>query len=303
MKHSSIEEIDMKKTFLFLACMLSFCLALGSVHAQDIEENVSEYDTKNGRLYLQPLADTFGANLNSGFFRSAKIEKLGFHIQLGIVAMGAFVTDDQKTFIAVPEDDFNPPPNTELPTVFGSEEGVYVEELGESVPGAWDTKIFPLAVPQLTVGSLLGTEVVLRWIDFKIDDSIGNIKLSGFGVRHSVSQYIPLCPVDLAVGYFRQSFEVGDIVEAHATYMGLQCSHSFSILCLYGGIGYESAKLDISYTHEQEGESYDVNFELDAKNSTRFTVGLAFDLPILKIHADYSIASQKVFALGIGLGI
>ena len=291
----------MRKTYIIIAGILGCCVAFAPAFAQDIKDNVSAYQSINGSMYLQPLADTFGANLNSGFFHTAEIKETGFHLYFGVKVMGAPIPDEQKTFIAKPENGFDPPPNTKLPTVFGSEENVYID--GQERPGgAWDTKILPIAVPQLTVGSSMGTELTMRWIEFKVDDNIGYIRLIGVGARHSISQYIPDCLVDITIGYLGQSFKVGDIVEANASYMGLQASYSYSVLCFYGGIGYERARLEISYTYEENGEDYDIRFHLSAKNAVRFTIGLALDLPALKIHADYNLASQQVFCAGLGFG-
>jgi hypothetical protein len=274
------------------------------VLAQDVEDNVSGYLTENGTMYLQPLADTFGANINSGLFQSAHIDRFGFHFSIGLVAMVAPVSDEQKTFIAVPEDDFNPPAGTELPTIFGQEEGVEVPGVDEPIPGAWETDWVPLAVPQLTLGSVMGTELTFRWFKTSVDEEVGDIKLFGWGIRHSISQYIPLMPVDIAVGYFRQTFDVGDLVDARASYLGLQASMSIGVLCFYGGLGFESSSLDIAYTYEDEdGEETDVAFELDGKNATRFTIGLALNLPVVKFFVDYSLAKQQTASAGISFGM
>lgn len=292
----------MKKMVSVVVCML-FLGVLLPLQAQDVEDNISNFSSKNGGLYLEPLADAFGASINSGFFHSAKIERTGFHVYLGLHVMAAPISEDQKTFTAVSEGDFNPPPNTVLPTVFGSNEEVEVEGIDGEIAGVLDTNWFPFAVPQLTVGSLFGTELTLRWFEMKLNDDIGKIKLFSWGVRHSVSQYIPLMPVDVAVGYFRQSFSIGDYVDASAWYAGLQASYSVSILCFYTGFGYESATLGITYKFTSKGETTNIKFDLDSVNSTRFTIGLALDLPIIKIHADYNIAKQSVFKAGIGFGI
>ena len=213
--------------------------------------------------------------------------------------MAAFITDEQKTFIAVPEEGWDPPPDTEMPTIFGEEEN----PLGEDFPGGvWETNYFPLAVPQLTIGSLFGTEAVFRWFEYKIDEDIGTVKLFGWGVRHSISQYIPLFPIDVAAGYFWQSFSVGDMVEARAMYYGLQASYNLSVLCFYAGYGFETSNLDISYTFEENDEEIPIAFELEGKNTSRLTIGIGFDLPIIKIHADYNIGQQNTATAGISFG-
>ncbi|MFH1940616.1 MAG: DUF6588 family protein [bacterium] len=290
----------MKTIILLTACVLCLWLNQTPAQGQDLEGNVSEFTSINGKLYIQPLADTFGANMNSGLFHGARIKRMGFHLSVGLTAMGALIADEQKTFTTELEGDL--PADLELPTLFGSEDGIYVNEIDATIKGVWSQSFFPLAIPQLTVGSLFGTQLTLRWFEYKIDDEIGKVKIWGIGGQHSISQYIPLCPIDLAVGYFRQSFRVGDLVDASATYLGLQASYSFSVLCFYGGFGYERSNVNISYTNDEDGEQTRIHFELDGKNKTRFTIGLLFDLPILKIFADYNMGAQNVVSAGIGLG-
>ena len=300
------------KTQRIIAAALLFVLITGAAAvAQDIEDNVSVYTSANGKKYLQPLADAFGANLNSGFFRSAKIKKLGLSLEIGIKAMYAPIPDEKKVFTAVEDEiggvTWTPVPGTELATIFGAEGDQ--EVLGQggisvTVPGgAVDTDFFPLAVPQLTIGSIFGTELTVRYIKYNINDEIGEIMLAGWGVRHNVSQYIPLCPVDIAVGYYHQTFEIGDVITAGATYYGFQASKKFSILTLYGAIGMEKSNLDISYTQEGGPEDVAVAFNLNGENNTRTTIGFSLDLSVLKLHADYSMAAQNVITAGIGFGI
>lgn len=299
------------KTKRIIAAAVLFSLMAGTaVIAQGLEDNVSVYTSANGKRYLQPLADAFGANLNSGFFRTAKIKKFGLSLEFGIKAMYAPIPDEKKLFTLVEDEiagvTWTPAYDQEVATVFGPEGsqtafgmmGVDIETPG----GAIDTDFFPLAVPQLTVGAIFGTEVTLRYLKYKINDEIGEIMFWGWGIRHNLSQYIPLCPVDIAAGYYHQTFEIGNMITAGATYYGFQASKKISILTLYGAIGMEKSNLDISYTQEGAGGAA-VAFNLEGENNTRTTIGFSLDLSVLKLHADYSIAAQNVITAGIGFGI
>jgi len=286
---------------LILTCILSMAIFSLPLFASEVEEAVSVYKSTNGSLYLQPLADSFGASLNSGFSYSADIPKWGFHVRFGLKAFGAIITDDQKSFTSVTEGLL--PGGLNLPTVFGDENPITIPIGNENVQvfGVWETSFLPLLVPQLTVGSLNGTEFTGRWFQMDIGD-IGNLSLLGLGARHSISQYIPLLPVDIAVGAFWQSFKVGDIIDATALYAGVQASIPVSILTFYGGIGYEKASMDISYTYSQGGTSIPIAFSLDADNHMRAALGLGIDIWIFNIHADYNMAAQSVLTLGAGVG-
>jgi len=293
----------MKKNMMITAIMIGlFCISLNGFSQTEVEDNLSMLPEQNGAYYLQPLADAFGANLNSGFSYKADIPKVGLNIRIGVKFMGALISETQKTFNSVEEQIAGGTiqADQELPTVFGSEEPVTVTNIQSELFGAWDTGFIPFLVPQVSVGSFMGTEATLRYFDFNIDESIGNIKVLGFGGRHSLSQYIPLCPIDIALGFFTQTFEVGDYLDASATTVGLQVSKGFSVIHIYGGLAYETANIDINYT--PEGENIPVVLDMKANNSTRMTLGIAFDLSIFNVNVDYNVGSQNVVSGGIGLG-
>jgi hypothetical protein len=292
----------MRRWVLLIAVFAAFT----PLYAQ-LEDYVSKYTSENGKGYLQPLADAFGANINSGLYHGARISTLGFNIYIGVETMTALIADDQKVFTAKTGEFFSPAQTAEVPTIFGSTAGDTVRGTGTTAyyfPGGLDLDKLPIAVPQVTVGSIFGTEATLRYIQVTLDDNFGKVKLLGFGARHSISQYFKNFPIDLAAGFFIQKLEVGDIIEANAKYFGVQGSYSTSILTFYGGAGLESASLDISYDFESDDDSSSrISFDLDADNSARFTAGVAVNLLLLKLHADYNFGAQKVVAIGLGFGL
>lgn len=291
----------MKKT---IGIVLALLLVASAATAQNLDDKISSYGSKNAELYLQPLADAFGASLNSGFFHTARIGKFGLHVKIGVIAMVAPIPEEKKIFEMVdePQYGFYPDPGEMTATVFGDEDGGATVNGVEFPGGAFETDYMPLAVPQVTVGGVLGTEATLRYITYTPDDEIGEIKLFGWGVRHSLSQYIPLCPVDIAAGFWRQRFEVGDIVEATATYFGVQASKSLSVLTLYAGAGLEKSSLDIAYDYDNEGQIERVTFGMEGENSSRVTLGLALDLAVLQIFGDINMAKQTTYSAGVTVG-
>jgi len=285
----------MKRSIILL---LGALLLSTGASAQNLEDNIEKFTSANGKRYLQPLADVFGANLNSGFYHTAKIPKFGLHVRVGLSAMMAPVSSDQKTFTTVAENGFPLPAGTELPTLFGDEDPVNLG--GVQFGGVWDTEFFPLAVPQITIGSFMGTEMTFRYIKYKVDDSFGDIRLQGWGIRHSLSQYIFLCPVDIAASYYHQKFDIGNYVEATAVYYGIQASKSLGPLTVYGGFAFEKSTLTLQYDYVDTATQ--IHFDLEGENSTRTTLGVALDLFIFKIYGDMNIASQTTYSAGIGLG-
>ncbi len=266
--------------------MVVFLLSCISTYSQDLDKTITNYGEDNAIKYLQPLADAFGANLNSGLQRSAQISKFGFHFNLSLQAMYSPLAEGKKNFTPVGED-------MKVPTVFGK------ESTDEDYPdGLWNTDFFPLAVPQLTIGSLMGTEVTIRYFAFK-NKEIGEITLYGWGIRHSISQYILLCPVDIAAGFFHQKFSIGSSIEATALYYGIQISKQFSVLILYAGVGGEKATLKLDYEYEDTNVSFDLNGE----NKTRMTIGAGLDFKYVKLYLDFNLAPQNVISASIGFGL
>lgn len=292
----------MKRGVLVTALIAALAYA-AQAPADDIGKFVSKYTEENGKGYLQPFADAFGACMNSGLFQSAHVSRVGLHLTVGVETMTAIVGDKQKTFTAKTED-FSPVKTVEAPTLFGKAENLTVNgDAGTKYvfPGGMNVKRLPLLAPQATIGSIMGTDLTVRWFSYAIGEDFGKIELFGWGIRHSLSQYMPLLPVvDIAVGYYSQSFKVGSVVDATASLISLQGSVSRNILVLYGGIGMESSTLKIAYEPEKGGE--EIQFDLKGGNKMRMTVGAGLRFPGFKLHADYNIATINTLSLGIGFG-
>ena len=111
----------LKKGFGSLVLLL--CLA-APLSAQ-IEDQLSAYTGANATGYLQPLANAFGADLNSGIFRSASIPRMRPKIRLEFQVMSVLFGDDDKTFRAITERGFTPQTYANAPTVVGPEEGAH----------------------------------------------------------------------------------------------------------------------------------------------------------------------------------
>jgi len=257
---------------------------------------------------MQPAADMFGANMNSGFYHSAQMSRWGFHLSFDIVGMAAMVSEDQKTFDAPAPAGFTPA-KFKTATIFG---GKGTEISDATIPslrykgsdGVLNTGTFPLAVPQLTIGNIFGTEVVLRYVFIpKIgEDVIPSSNLWGVGVRHSVSQYLNGFPVDLAVGLFYQSYTAGDLITFKGYSYGVQASKDFSILTLYGGLSGEKSSLNLKYTSTDPLFPGAVDVSFDGANKFRFTGGLCVRLGFAKIFADANFGAVTCFSGGIGFG-
>ncbi len=289
----------MKRAAIFLAAQAFWFLA--PVHAQKLNDFAAKYGNENGAGFMQPLADAFGANINSGLFQTANVPLTGFHLNFSVMLMGAPTTDSRKTFSAKTEGFFAPATTTDAPTVFGSTRGKIVTGNGGTAyvfPGGLNMSIFTIGVPQITVGSFYGTEATVRFFQAKVGDNIGQLKLWGIGARHNINQYFKKLPLDVAFGIYQQHFEIGDIVSANATLISAQGSYTASVITFYGGPAVEISNMDVNY----DGSSGKISLSLKSQNSVRFTVGTALTLAFFRLYADYNLASQPAFVLGFGFG-
>jgi hypothetical protein len=284
-------------------CRVATLLLLASApaSAQSVEDYLGRYVGANAQGYLGPLADVFGATLNSGWTHSARVPA-GFHLRVDLVGVGAMIGDGQRTFQATTEGPFSPQTTTTAPTIFGSSTPVVVQGQGGTsyvFPAGVPVSRLGVVVPQLTVGTVAGTAVSLRWFGYDIDDDLGKLSLLGFGAQHDLGRYFTDLPVDLSVGAYWQSLELGDPFKTSGFVVEVFAGRRMGVLGLFGGLGYENASTELNLERE---DADPVTISVDAANSVRGTVGLALHLPFFELFADYTLASQQAFTIGLGIG-
>jgi len=272
----------------------------------DLDKALEHFDAQTVKGYIKPMADFFGANMNAGWYHSADIPVTGLKIEVNIIGMGSLVGDDQKTFTATAPPGFSPA-TFETATIFGGKGKTIRNSFDTSLTysgsdGIVDATLFPLAVPQLTVGSIYGTELTLRFVPFPDIDAFPKTTYFGVGARHSISQYLPAVPLDIAAGVFYTSFEVGDLIDFKGISIGAQASKTFVIATLYGGLAWENSTMNITYVSKFPGGGR-VDIDLDGDNSFRFTVGAGLSLGFVKLFADANFGAVTNFSAGIGVGI
>jgi len=291
---------------LLVVPMLLF-VSSAAVAQSSIEDALKQLTGDNGKGYMQPFADDFGANMNAGFYHSAAIPVLGFNIEFDIIAMGAMVTDDQKTFDAKTPDGFTPA-TFKTATLFGGQGTEVFDQNDPSFSyrgpdGVISTTFVPLAVPQLTIGSVFGTQALIRYVPLpNFQDAFPKSTLFTFGVRHSVSQWFPVIPLDVSASIFFSSYKAGDLIDFKGTSFGAQASKAFSVVTVYGGLAYESTTLKLNYTYTGSTTPENVSIELNGANTFRVTAGVGLNLGIFKVFADANFGKVTHFSGGIGFG-
>lgn len=261
------------------------------------EDRFNELEADLQKGYSTPLATFTGTYLNSGGYYSASVSKL-FGFKLSLIGMMIMIPDDQRTFKLSD--------GTETATFFGEKGAAVPGSEGYIVypPGVNQTSI-PTAIPQIAV-STLGTEVMLRLIPSVAIEDV-DLNLFGLGVKHSISQYIPLLPVDIAVQVLYNKFSLeGPDLSISTTNLAFNAhaSRSFGLLTLYGGLQYESTSLDIDYTFTGENTGGLLNDEkikvsLDGDNGVRLTLGAALRLAVIVLNADVNFGSQTALVAGL----
>lgn len=315
-----------------------------------IQEKLEKFGVDNGKGYIKPFVNAYGTNFNSGLYNTAKVLK-PFRFGLNINMMLAFVPVEDKTFmptrpdLIITDTDGNPilynneeihlyeVPTDETATVFGKDGGDIVhnsllnnsallaalglsqsdvDALDISLPNGANLPAVPLIVPQFHLGLPAGNELMIRGFPkYEISKDIGDVGFWGIGLKHSVSQYIPLVPIDIAVQGVYQTLYVGDIIELNNLSFNAEISKKLLMWTLYGGLGFEQTKLKAEYETEimvynQDSNAFvseplDIDFEIDGDNNFRTTFGIRYSLLLLKLYADYTISKYNVFNAGIGI--
>jgi hypothetical protein len=293
-----------------LVAVTLFCTtaARAQQSSTSFESVIKQQNARDVVGYIQPLADVLAADLNLGWFHTAYIPRSKFSIALELVATGTAIGDKQKTYVAHAPAGFQRDTFTTA-TIFGGQ-GTTVTQNGLSYKGSdgfFNAEYFPSAVPQLRVGGILGTEVVARYFSSKLISTLNEkdfpeLKVLGYGARHSISQYIPAMPLDIAVSYFYTDLEWGDMLEGDATSFGAQVGKSFQVLSLYGGVQSESAYMDLKYTSTNPSQTTPVAVDLEVKNQVRFTAGAMLSLGPLQLFGDAGFGNVVTYAAGFRLG-
>ena len=220
------------------------------------------------------------------------------------------------------------------------------EEDGETYTGTFDApeglnikdaigmQAIPVPMAQLGIGLFKKTDLKIRWTP-EVDVEDGKFKLIGFGVMHDVKQHIPgikRLPFDLSVfvGYTSLSFDM-PIDEQYSgngggvnmpnglgqfdvnTWTGQAIiSKKFSVLTVYGGLGFNSVKSELALKGDYE--VYDDSGSISVSGTDpiglsfktggpKLNAGFRLKLAIITLHADYTVQKYDVLSVGFGFSV
>jgi hypothetical protein len=290
----------MKKIVLFM-----FLALLWTKPALSQIDNFDYIDENAVKQFGKPLVTAIGAAMNSGSYHTAHIPKL-FGFSIGVKGMMMFIPDDQKTFTPdLPTGYKSITGDNSTATIFGDLGTIYTGPFGYyTYPNGLNQSSVPFVMPQATL-SLMGTELLVRYVPLNLKKT--KINLFGIGLRHSVSQYIPFCPVDLAVQVLYNKLDVDNLFTSTHLAFNAEVSKTFAILTLYGGVQSEKSKVSFGYTTTADPTSPNpllqtartVSADVEGDNKIRMTAGFALGLGIFVLNADYSLGSQAVASAGL----
>lgn len=288
----------MKKTPVLILSLFFYCIS----NAQ-ITDRFSIMNEISAVGYAQPLATALGTGLNSGTYYTASVPSL-FGFTFSLKAMFIFIPEEDKTF------------TPHLPE--GYETGTTATFLGDKgnsfagydgfipMPPGVNLSTIPLTYPQISFATL-GTEVMIRYFpNIKLAEE-KDLSFWGIGLKHSISQHIPLFPIDLAAQVFYNNFGITDIVEHKNLAFNVHASKSLGVLILYGGVQFESTTMELEYKIDGNPnnadpllrEDKDISLSINGNNRFRLTLGSAVKLSFFAVNVDLNIGSQLAVTTGL----
>ena len=289
----------MKKTFLLLCS----CIFTTPFFAQNISEYLDSYLGDNAVPYVQPLADIFTANLNTGTREWSGIDST-FYIRIKGQVIFSYPGESMKTFDAVTPDGFEPQQIIEAPTIIGKNEVVEAAGINETYylfPTGYNVNLVPMATPQVTVGGFLHSELTGRFLAFPLDNDIGDIQFFGIGGRHDISHYFNSLPVDLSVGYMYHAINAAEYVNTNHHLISLHAGKSTNTWSAGLMLGYQTATMEANYIYTDGETSEEVSLELTNDNAFIGEISAGVKFAIVGIYASTSYANVLSASLGIGL--
>ena len=285
------------------------------------------------QAYLLPYGEMLGVNLNSGWYNSAKVHKVGgFDITLS--ASYTKAPSSKKSF---------DPNNLGLTTIEATNPGMAPTMAGDknaSMPfhlkgdptknsfmtmeGA-GADMFVSPMIQAAVGLPFHTEIMGRFMPKVSYGDYGDAGLWGLGVKHSIKDYIPFVKrvpflqasvlaaytdFNAKLGVSNQGFGSnmgtgsGDLeTSAGAFTSRLLIGVNVPVVSFYTGLGYGTTTSNFDIVGDFAGYEETSNpIALEYKTSGfDFNAGMRIRLAIISLHADYTVGEYSVITAGIGI--
>lgn len=312
----------MKKHLLtLLAVVIAFTsnAQINSILGEDIKQG-----EKLIEAYFTPMAESFGASLNNGWYNTAKPHSLG-GFDLTFTLNTVIIPNSAETFkIGNEFEGVFTSNEAEASTIFGSNDETELTYTNTTtglstnfdMPGGLKTPVIPLPMIQAGVGLIKNTAIDFRYMPMLNIGNAVKVNLFGIGAKHDLLQWIPVVgdaiPMSLSLqgGYtsLNTELEVADQkvnLTTKATTINLVASRKILMLTGYAGVGYNSATTTFgaNANFDLGGVQFDeeVNMSFESQNNIRANLGLRLNITLLTIQADYTFAEYPTATLGIGV--
>ena len=293
-------------------------------------QNILASDIAQGEklieAYFTPMAESFGAGLNSGWYNTAKPHSLGgfdltFTLNTVIIPNSAEtfnIKDAGGTTFTSTKD--------EASTIFGSSDVTTMIYNNSStgldvdfeMPGGLKTPAVPLPMIQAGIGLIKNTAIDIRYMPMLNVGNNINVNLFGVGVKHDLLQWIPVVgdaiPMSLSLqgGYTSLNTELkiaGQEVslKTKATTINLVASKKLLMVTGYAGVGYNSSTTtfaaDANFDLGGIEFNDEVKIDFESNNNLRANIGLRLNITLITIQADYTFSEYPTATLGIGVSL
>lgn len=303
------------------------CSALaGQDPIQPLAERIKEISEDLLEGYTQPVVTAFGTAVSTGLFHSAySHDFLGFDLSVRAmyiqIPSSAKYYDDAAVVCSLANDQLvsYEVHLDSISTIFGPDSQPEIPAPGNAVgippniPNGFNVSGVPFIMPQLNVGFIMGSEILIRYLPFSYKGS--SMRFLGLGAKQEINKLpfmknLPL-PVAIAIGGAYQTFGIKDSLGEQIVNTKNWCVQ-FLISKRLGpfepviGAGIEDTKVYIKYQFEYEipdtinnipedrlSVIRDINVELTAKNRNRFMLGFNLNLGFLFIHYDYNVVPYQ----------
>jgi hypothetical protein len=131
-------------------------------------------------------------------------------------------------------------------------------------PGGFALRNLPMAIPQIGVGGIMGTELNIRFFTYDIGRDFKRLTLIGMGIRHDINQYIQLPLSHWCVGITYTDLKSGDVLKMRNFTFETEAGNENKRWFYSGGLGVALNQMDLHYLPADETESVDIT--LKAKN-------------------------------------
>ena len=289
-----------------LGLIMAFWLVIPSIirgQDQNIREYLDAYIGVNAVPYVQPLADLFTSNINTGIWEWSQ-DRSTFYFRLKAQAIVSYPDEKMRTFQGMTTGDFNPPQTVTAPTIIGSRNAVVVEGNDTTFfffPGGYELKRLMLGTPQITVGGFLHAEISGRFLSFSLGQDIGKVNFIGIGARHFLTDYFEEPPFDFSVGYFYHHIEAGGYLKSDQQLISAHIGKSSKYLSGQFMVGYQTSASDIHYTYTDADGPYNVDLFFENNNHWIYEASLGLRLGNVFISSAVSYARHISLSLGAGL--